>query len=315
MGRLGYKFKVFCAGLLSLVAVVACSEVKTIPESELEEILTASILRQALIDSQNLGYRKMQKGIDSIDYHSEILSQYGYTLSDFSHTITQLSQRKSNPLDDILLRVATDIDAMADVAERRYHAFKRFDTLALEYAQDTVFVNDTLYRGGELKNFRVVLLDSLEPGNYEFVITSLNSPHQLHSQRTMKTYFSDSLTKHRTVVSSLWLSREGVEKEQKLNVTLAGKNRKDSMVVYIDETVNSYVRKERVRLGNKIPKDTSYVKSVKVIYTPPIAIARERFYESFLSNDFPLYRDYVKLDYPAQSQRLSPKRAEATQQD
>ncbi len=308
-GKLSSKIKLTSiTALLCAVLLAACSEVKTIPDDKLKEVLTATILRQALIDSQNVGYKSIQTGIDSIDYHSDVLAEFGYTLEDLTYTFTQLSQRKSNPLDDILQEVVTEIDALAKLAEKKYHAFKRFDTLALEYAKDTLFVYDSLHYADEFDTLKIALVKPLKNGVYTINITHKVSTLPLMPQQLLRIYFSDTTTNKRGTASSLWLSKSDTLKVNHINIELKDKVKRDSLVFYVETRDDERNKEARRKLGRNAPKDSSLISLIEVIYTPPVVEARQRYYESLIGEDLPIYRDYFEPGYyPKRDERLSPR--------
>ncbi len=278
---------------LFATSLYSCDSQNTIPDKDLQKILTESILRQSVISYNKKANNVRNQKVDSTDYHSDILAKYGYSLDDYNNTITELARRKSNPLAGILNDVAVGIEKLALVAERRYKAERRFDTLSLNYYRDTLLIDDSLYNA-PLEDVTMVVLDSLTRGEYTFNVFFLASINYLHAQHRMDIYFSDTSSNARSAEKNVWLSRSSEQRSITHTYTLE-EGEYDSLVVKYRDVVSDYIKRRRV--GQTYEADTSYVCRLEIVYTPLLADARERYYKTLFGENFPTYVPYMQRGY------------------
>ncbi len=125
--------------------LTACGP-RTIPEDKM-----VAIIRKGFVDESV--YRRLspeqrsQERTDSLAVYLSVLGEYGYTLEDFRYTLREMSLRKSNPLSTMLGVVAQDIQAVSALSRKRYDEKLRLDTLAMDYASDTIWRRDTVITG------------------------------------------------------------------------------------------------------------------------------------------------------------------------
>ncbi len=288
--------RAFVGCILALTILVGCSEHRAIPEQELSQILTESLIRQSIISGSETS-RRGGKTADTIDYHSAVLSKYGYDLEDFRYTIELMASRKSNPLDGILDKVSKDITLQAEVAETRYEQAKAFDAAALDKYRDTLYISDTI-RQDDFEDFRFALTDSLLRGKIKLSITYKTMGDYRYKQKSIKYYLRDKWEK-RPDIKTLWLSRSSGGRTTSIEMEI-NEPQIDSLVLSIEESRPSYIKKADIA---KLSRDTSYISKIEITYTPFIEEARERYFRSFYGEDFTLNRPYLPiydtLDLPA----------------
>ncbi len=285
-------------GLIVLVACIfacSCSDQKAIPQKDLERILAESLIQGSVIDNFVDKGKAAKAKNDSIDYHSELLKKYGYTLDDFSYTITAMTMRKSNPLEDILNNVLKSITELSVEAEFKYKVAKRYDSLALAMLRDTIFVSDSIYRG-KLTDIDTLYLAGREfkVGTYSVCIDYNTMADYRYPQKALRYYFADSLhlgepedmAGRQGEMRTIWMSRSQAGRKVEMDYELTRKSR-DSMVLYFTETKPTYV-KQKVLDG--LPKDTSFIKHIEVVYTPEIGYARSEYFKTIFGEDFLVYK-------------------------
>ncbi len=277
-----------------------CSEEKDISSRDLEAILTETLIRRSLINNTSGSGAKRGKGEDSVDYHSDILKKYGYTLADFKHTIETMAKRKSNPLDGILNNVLSKIDKQAAEAEYRYRVSYRFDTSALSYYRDTVYYSEDFVHGPLTQIDTICIADTLfERGEYTITVEYKTMSDYRYPTKSMRYYFN---TKNSVAdKSTLWLSRTSSLRRVPAKVTIEG-DAQDSLVMYFEEAIPSYVKNKK---AEKLAPDTSYIKLVQVIYTPLLEDAKRRFLNSQYG-DFILDREFPEIEEPYILEILAP---------
>ncbi len=282
--------------LLAFTIVVSCSEHKAIPEQELQKIITESLIRQSVINGTN-SYRRGSNQVDTIDYHSEVLSKYGYTLEDFRYTIESMARRKSNPLDGILDAVSEDITRQALVAETRYKQAIEFEKAALNKYRDTIYRSDTILRK-DFKDFKLEFTDSLVKGVYRISVTYKTMADYRYKQKALKYYFNDILI-NKPDVKTLWLSRSSGGRTVNVELKVTEK-RRDSLVLWLEEVRSSHIKNRDLE---KLGKDTAYIAKIEIVYTPEIEEAKQRYYASLMGDDYVFNRAHIPsidtIDLPA----------------
>ncbi len=270
-------------------ALIGCSPYKTIPEDDLREILTESIMRQSLLKVEN----QRSVTLDSLDYHSDILARYGYTIEDFGYTIESMARLKSNPLENILDTVSSDIARMAIIAEYKYNVMKRYNEAALSEYRDTLLVEDTIVAKDQRGWRRVLLRDSVMQGDYELKVTYKTMSDYRYPQKSIRYYTRDT-TEGAISAKTLWLSRSINPRTVSVRFSVEQEAR-DSLVLYFEANRASYVTEKVLR---SLSNDTSYISRIELTYTPFLEKARKDFYQTLFANDFAINRNYdtVRFD-------------------
>lgn len=271
--------------VLCCVVLVSCDGPSTIPEAKLESIITEVLLVEGVRGS---GLKFDTKGpSDSIDFYSPVLNKHGYSVADFRYTINSLASRKSNPLEAVMERVVATIDKYAIEAQRRYDIARRYDSLALRAFADTVYrLDSTLV--GSLRKFRI-RLDSIKAGDYKVTMDYRSMLDYRLPQKSIKYYFAQAGDK-KPAENTVWMSR--VDDVRQLDETFTAPKDRDSLIVYFSEAaINRYRAKKEAAV-----KDTSFIANIAIVYTPPIAEARERYYTTFFGEDFVVFSDFRKIN-------------------
>ncbi|MFI3287568.1 MAG: DUF4296 domain-containing protein [Rikenellaceae bacterium] len=277
-----------------LLLLVGCSERQMISDSKMEAILTESFLRRSLINVENSSKNNRAELEDSLDYHSDILAKYGYTFDDFNYTVSSMAKRKSNPLEPILNNVLKEIDKQAIVAEYRYENTVRFDTTAMSYFRDTLVWKESLHRGSFQGLDSIIFADTLfQNGIYTISVNYQTMADYKYPTKSLRYYFADT-TDTKPDTKTIWLSRSAKSRQVSNEYTLKD-GPKDSLVIYFQEDVPTYVKNGEEKT---LAKDTSQIIYLRVLYTPLLETARERYFRSFFGEDFAAYREYEKPKEP-----------------
>ncbi|MEG1463545.1 MAG: hypothetical protein RSC11_01400 [Mucinivorans sp.] len=257
--------KIFCSLMIALV--VACSSIKDIPDDEMVDIITQALLTTSFA-SPDFGVPSAGSSNDTIDFYTPILERYGYTLDDFRSTIYDMSTRKSNPLNNIFGQVTLGIDSMAAVAEYRYNVSLRYDTLALNFYADTVYLKDTTIRGS-LSKFKIKLLD-IRQGTYTLSFDYKNNNDYRAGTKAVGYRTGDRQAG--TTIAPLvrtWIDRA---KDTTRFVNRADIKAAHDTLLYVFE--EPQLDKS---LRGKV-KDSSFISNVKIVYTPELEKAREDYF-------------------------------------
>lgn len=272
--------------VLFMIAVmcVGCSAgVKSIPESEMELIIKEALLTEA-IKNRDDGVRKIMEKEDSVDFQLAILTRMGYTMNDFRHTVRQMSTRKSNPLNAIMDRVVEQIDAMASVAEKRYGAAMRFDSLAVAAYTDTIYKSDTTVRGS-VARLKIKIDTTVLAGNYKLRFTYRSvDDYRAGSKSIHYTTGDTAKIKKNKEKGTLWTTRQTTESAFDGTFTLKAEH--DTLrFVFVDPKLEANFARTF--------KDSSYIKNIRVVYSPPVEKAREKFYRQYFGHDNSLFKHYA----------------------
>lgn len=270
--------------VIMAVMIVGCSGgVKSIPEGEMEIIIKEALLTEA-IKNRDKGVHKILETEDSVDFHLAILTRRGYTMSDFRHTVKQMSTRKSNPLNAILDRVVEQIDAMALVAEKRYGSAMRFDSLAVATYTDTIYKSDTMVRGS-VARLKIRIDTTAQVGNYILTFAYRTVDDYRAGNKSVNYTTGDTAKiKKDKERGTLWTTHQ--PKESKFEGKFNLKTSHDTLrFVFIDPKLDATFARTF--------KDSSYIKNIRVVYSPPVSIAREKFYRQYFGSDNSLFKHYA----------------------
>lgn len=251
--------------ILLLLGAISCSEDDLIPEAQLQEIITESLISEAMINRisvrQTSHTERMR--MDSLDIYAPILRKYGYDLGDFRHTISVLAMRKSNPLDNIFTQVSEQIKIYDDIATYRYKQMLKFDTLALNHYVDTVWMRDTTINGS-FNKFKINILPG-RAGKYKIIFDYKTLTDPRVSSKSFR--YEATSRVHQRATSSFWLNRkEGVQT-----------NLSEFELLHTYDSLKIFFSEFKLPKDVKI-KDTSQITNFKVIHYPPLEKVRQDYY-------------------------------------
>lgn len=271
--------------VMALIAIttISCDGPKIIPEEKLQNIITDILLTEGVRNSGMVIHSDVP--LDSVDFYGPVLSKYGYTVSDFSYTINEMASRKSNPLEGVMVKVVATIDRQAAIAQYRYDVARRFDSLALKAYADTVYLMDSTIVGS-VKKIRIKI-DSVKAGDYRIAMSYQSMLDYRLPQKSIKYYFASKGEK-KSLEQVIWLNRN--DKMTKASEILSTPKDRDSLIIFFSEApVTRYVDKSEAPL-----KDTSVLKDLVVVHTPPVAEARTLYYNSILGGSFRVSTELFK---------------------
>lgn len=245
--------------------MVSCHEYDTIDNEEMVDIITEALLTNSIAVSD---VRSAQPGTqgDTIDYYTPILNRYGYTMGDFHYTLLEMSTRKSNPLNDIFTRVSTEIDSLAAVAEYRYNASLRYDTLALKFYADTLYTKDTTINGS-LAKYKIVI-QTPERGDYVVSFDYRSVGDYRAGSKAIKYRTGKKGEKKITPAARIWINR--MTDTTRFNGKFTINEPRDTLIINFEEPLISKDYRREFR-------DTSFISNVRVVFTPSIIKVRKDF--------------------------------------
>lgn len=253
--------------LISISILISCDDIDDIPSDEMVDIITEALLTSSIADSD---HHTPLPGTtyDTVDYYSSILNRYGYTIEDFRYTIRQMAARKSNPLNEIFERVSKGIDSLASVASFHYGAAMRYDTLVLKFYADTIYRKDTTIKGS-LKKYKFDLKKPLV-GNYTVTFKYRSVSDYRSGSKALTYRMAHRGESKMAPTDRLWLNR-ALDTSKFIGVIKVAEPDWDSIIIGFEEPVLS---KDFVKQF----KDTSFINSVMVVYTPALEQARKMYY-------------------------------------
>ena len=253
-----------------MVAFMACSKGKRIPETDFQKIITESLITDAVI--WEIG-RKSTVGqnyfLDTLDYYKPIAEKYGYTMQDVRRTIEYMATRKSNPMNNILDNVLRDIERLKNRANYLYHGALKFDTLAVKQYTDTVYINDTTIKGS-LKKYSI-FIHVPKKGEYTLkfdyrTVEDTRSPIKSIKYRLSALSGNEINTLNGTPMS---LNRTRRKQDETFTYRInVPKTIYDSLLIDFSDG--------RV-IGNYKGVDSSYISNIKLIYSPTTEDARTEY--------------------------------------
>lgn len=262
---------------LTALCAVACSANKTIDDDQMVSIITEALLTSSVASAD---YRFAQPGTpsDTVDFYTPILSRYDYTLDDFRHTIYQMSTRKSNPLNEIFTRVTKEIDSLDAVAEYRYNAALRYDTVALKFYSDTLYDKDTTIRGS-LAKYKIVL-ENPQSGDYVVSFDYRSVGDYRAGNKAMRYRVGKKGIEKINNATRVWINRSND------TTRFAGKftvnEPRDTLIVSFEEpTISKEYRREF--------RDTSFIRDIRIVFTPPLTKVRKDFFRRYFV-DFTMFK-------------------------
>ena len=275
--------------LLILCAWLAtCTGYDTISDREMEAILTEALLTNA-IASRAAGYPEPGAQGDTVDYYTPILDRYDYTLDDFRGTIREMATRKSNPLAEIFTRVNNNIDSLALVAEYRYRALLRYDSIALAFFADTLYRKDTTVRGTLAK----LRMDVSRPAAGIYRLTFAYRSTEDYRVGTKSVVF-------RTDPKGLPQQRLWIDRAVRDTAKFSGEFR---LNLPADTLIATFEEPSVAKQYAKEVRDTSFVRNVMLVYTPPVERARRDYILhmlreiDFLKYSLPNAKDSLPLPF------------------
>lgn len=253
----------------SFCCLVACDDYETINDSEMEDILSEVLLTNSITSNQP-GYASPGSPGDTIDYYTPILEKYDYTLDDFRGTIREMATRKSNPLAEIFIKVNREIDSLADAAEYRYNVSLRYDSTALAFFADTLYDQDTVVRGS-LAKWRIPV-SKPKQGTYRISFAYRSTEDYRVGSKSVVFRTKPNGTPDKR----LWIDRVTKDTTQFSGEFQLAKPT-DTLIVSFDEP--TIAKKEA-----KLARDTSFVRHVRLIYTPELEKVRRDYFAHLFRN-------------------------------
>ena len=289
--KLSGIYRLLC--LLAVVAVLlpSCRKARRIPEEVLQEIITESLITDAIIREENRRIRSGQKIFsDSLDYYKPIAEKYGYTMEDVRHTIEYMATRRSNPMKNVLDMAIQNIDKHKQRASVLYQGTLKFDSLAIQHYTDTVYHKDTTTRG-TLKDYKIFISS---PKKGEYTLTFYYQTVEDYKVRTKSVKYrlasppADSVP---PAIGTFWMNRNP-----------RGGNFRNMVQVHqpVYDSLNFWFS-EPVQAKDYKGADTSMIRDIMIIYAPTVQDARSDFMYEMTGFGKPLEEIYEKLYYPADS--------------
>lgn len=273
---------------MALLVAVGCQDgPEMIPEEDMQKIITDALITDAILqaDKMNNGVN-FGRNTDTLDFYAPIVKKYGYTAADVRYTVSQMAARKSNPLNNILDDVVDNIEHINKMAEYHYTAYLKFDTMAMNYYRDTVYINK---KGidGKIGKYKI-LIDKPKSGIYEFKADYFTSED--FRVRAKRLLYAQSGGKMKNPTNgSFYMSKVKVETPYQAGFSLP-EDGGDSLLITFQESFNDF--------GEPVV-DTSYMHNIKVIYTPQPLQARERFYKEITGLTKDIRKDYEQKIVPS----------------
>lgn len=250
--------------LTTALLIISCGpKQEMIPSDVMKKIITQTLITNAMLNTvPGEGGAAPIKNSDSLDYYRPILEYFGYTLNDFRYTISEMSSRKSNPLNNILEEVAKEMESVDAVAEARYQALMEIDKMALREFADTVYAMDTTIIG-KLNKYKIFIEKPLR-GKYRLTGQYKSVSNYSVGGKSITYRFAGNDPS--TVKGVKWLSMG--PSEDKIDLEMANPRQGfDSLYI---EFIDSKAKIEYI--------DTSYIKNIMLVYTPETEVARRNFY-------------------------------------
>lgn len=276
--------------ILALIAlcVMGCAVNETIDDDQMVSIITEALLTSSVASAD---YRFAQPGTpgDTVDFYTPILSRYDYTLDDFRHTIYQMSTRKSNPLNEIFTRVTKEIDSLDAVAEYRYNASLRYDTVALKFYADTLYHKDTTIRGS-LAKYKIVM-EKPQIGDYMVSFDYRSVGDYRAGNKAMAYRLGKKRIKKINKGSRVWINRS--TDTTRFGGKFTVNEPRDTLIVSFEEPIISKEYRREFR-------DTSFIRDIRVVFTPPLTKVRKDFFRRYFV-DFTMFKyvdNYEKDSLP-----------------
>lgn len=246
-------FRTYLLLLLSTVLMYGCQHEKTIPDSELKQIFKDFYLVNSYYSTFGLG--RLSK--DSIDIYRPVLQKYGYTVSDFTYTITNFSQRKSARLSDILNEAIKDLDWENDALRRRVADLDTIETRARAILSRRIYSDSLIRIRTKQDTARLAIAIPTEKGTYQidysYYIDSLDRNPNLRSLILL----TDTAGRRRTVHTN-WMS---MRRRQRQSVQIEAMSSDTLMQIrfanYRKEMTTPNLRIDSLRITYYLPKETA----------------------------------------------------------
>lgn len=273
--------KIFSA-IVATITLAACDNPgqEMIPEDDMKKIITDALVTDAILQSD-----RSQNGInyglntDTLDFYAPIVKRYGYTASDVRHTVSVMSSRKSNPLNNILSDVVKNIEQINQMAEYHYRAYLKFDTLATSYYRDTLYTNKKGVEG-KMGKYQILIKDP-KAGTYELKMNYFTSDDfRVRAKRILYTQSGGELKYDNN--GSFYMSKVKEETPFRAAFELPQQGA-DSLLIKFQESFSDF--------GGKI-QDTSYVHDITLIYMPLASHARDCYYKQITGLTKDIREDY-----------------------
>ncbi len=259
MIKKGFFSLLFTLLALPLLTGSCKQEPQFIEQEQLRAIITEAMLTDAILNQK--GYKRD----DSVNYYTTILDRAGYTQEDFDHTIKEMASRKSSPLENMFTVIKEDISRAAAAAAYRSEQHRIYDSMALAYSSDTIYMNDTLLKG-YTGDFSFVI-PSRGEGDYSATFDYLSHGNYSVGMRQVLFNFEDrdtSDTGEKDRKYQSWISRSFKQNKFSYDFT-HNSSRHDSLRVTLLDP------------RNITQDDTSWIRDIVIVHTLEIENARERF--------------------------------------
>jgi len=291
--RIFNKYSIAAIAGAIIFVLPGCSKRKRIPEEIFQDIITESLMSDAVI--RELGrYSKPGEPLfpNTLDYYKPIVEKHGYTMKDVRYTIEYMATRKSNPMKNVMENVERNIERQKQRANYLYQSKLKLDTLAINYFADTVYSNDTTLKG-KIGKFNIYVPNPKE-GDYTLAFDYRSIAESRGGSRTIKHRLS-SLPKDSVKITTgtLWISRRNTPSIFKEKIPVRQSN-------YDSLNISFY---EPPRYNEYKGIDTSYMSNFRVTYNPTLEKARMEYFYLMTGIGKP-YNDIYEERYFGQKDSL-----------
>ncbi len=128
--------------LAGLFLLTACHKPREIPDDKLVAIVSDLFLANAYWSG--IGFVPDSLRFDSVDIYTPVFKHYGYRPEDFTHTIRNLSKRKSIRLSDLMENATKRLENEASGYFTQVANMDTLSAMASRFYQRTVYLHDSL---------------------------------------------------------------------------------------------------------------------------------------------------------------------------
>jgi len=213
--------KIVLAVAASALLQWSCQGTRVIPDDKLKQITKEVFLSNAYAGS----HRNLR--MDSLDIYTPIFRKYGYTVNDFSYTLSSFAKRKSSRLSDIIRDAYNELDKEYAYYKRRLAILDTVSILVDERFKKQVLY-DSLIRAKTIQDTtRLKVTIPLEEGTYKISYCyKIDSLDVNNGQRA--SFFTIDSAGRRTVASTQWMSRN---ERQRRDVSISATSSTKKMLI------------------------------------------------------------------------------------
>lgn len=187
--RVKRKASTYALPLLALLWLAAGCGPRVIPDRKMEGIIHDIFLSNAYYTQ--FGQQKIR--IDSVDFYTPILENYGYDIADFRHTLDRWALQKSSRLTDLIGDATADIQRENQRYEYRGRLQRRIDTLIrARYLDTLLFRPDSIDARGSRDADRLTFRLASPAGSYRIRYGYRLPPNEDNERAVMRYRVYDS---------------------------------------------------------------------------------------------------------------------------